>query len=588
MHKLGRRNFLHVVVASGGATVATACTTTDDPAATPEERADVFPQGLASGDPREDSVILWTRVEPSDASADESVSYDVATDEEFSDVVASGELAAEAANDHTVRLKVEGLASATTYYYRFSARGLSTLVGRTKTAPGENDDVSVRFAFASCQDFVGRYFHSWRVLLEEDDVDFVVFLGAYIYETNGDTSFQEEGKERAIVLPDGKALDEDETDIDTPFLGAETLADYRSLYQQYRVDPDLQEVHRLFPFICIWDDHEFANDAWQDHSTDFAELNGDEQDTSRREVATRAWFEYQPADVVYDAEASFPNDITIYRKLRFGKHFELFLTDQRYYRDDHAIAEGPVEVAVGKTGKNTSVGSRVFVLKKGFDPIESDKKPTMLGATQKEWLIDSITSSEATWKFWGTETQLAQAVLNLTELEALPASFRDEYYYTVDQWDGYRSERSEVLAALASTTNVVAIAGDIHAFYASELHPDFDNPVDPVAVEFVVAGISSSSLKQISQNVVANNSTLNMFGLEPYVDEVDSFLADANAHYRHLNSDGNGIAIVDVDGDTEVRVSFFEVEGITSTDYPGVSKRVDLRCVAGSNTVEVV
>jgi alkaline phosphatase D len=185
--KLDRRRFLHVVAASAGA-APLACTTDDDAALEPVDQ--VYPQGVASGDPTPASVVLWTRVEPLDG-APETVQFEVAQSESFAGIVASGSVDVDAAGDHTLRVKVEGLEPYTSYFYRFSARGVLSMVGRTKTAPTPDADVTVRFAFASCQDFNARYYHSYRALLYENPVDFVVHLGDYMYETNGDPTFQQ-------------------------------------------------------------------------------------------------------------------------------------------------------------------------------------------------------------------------------------------------------------------------------------------------------------------------------------------------------------------------------------------------------------
>jgi alkaline phosphatase D len=355
MLPIPRRSFLHVVAVSLGAgSQLTGCSSDDDePSTDPADVLRVYPQGVASGDPRPDSVILWTRVEPEGADAI-SVRYQIASDEAFGTVIADGEVTVDSATDHTLRIKATGLAPYTTYYYRFEAQGVRSDTGRTKSAPGPDDDVAIRFAFASCQDFNGRYYHAWRALTEEAPVDFVVYLGDYIYETEGDPRFQEPTAERRVKLIDGLPIGSAEA----PYSAALTLADYRQLFKIYRSDPDLKRVHALYPFIAIWDDHEFADDCWQDHSTHFDDAQGDEKNPERRHASSQAWFEYQPAEVPFDPAAAPPNDITIYRSLRFGKHMELVLTDQRYYRDDHLIPEGPVDVEVGKVFPNDGLGSR--------------------------------------------------------------------------------------------------------------------------------------------------------------------------------------------------------------------------------------
>ncbi len=596
--RLRRRDFLQAIVVTAAAVPFSGCGSDDDGGGSAADPDAEFPQGLASGDPKPDSVILWTRAVPVSGTGSVKVRYEVAVDDAFTSLVAEGTVTTSEESDWTVRIKPVGLAAYTQYYYRFKAGKNVSDVGRTKTAPAPDQDVNVRFAFASCQDFIGRYYHSWRALLEQEDpVDFVVWLGDYIYETNGDPDFQLNDPNRKIDIQDGIQLLADDPTVKA----ASSLADYRGIYKQYRADENLRKAHQMFPFICIWDDHEFANDCWQDHSTDFNEAKGDEKNTARREAASQAWFEYQAADVDWDAAKSFPDDLKIYRTLRYGKHMELILTDQRSYRSDHVIPEAatgadrpegaPADVpsysAAGKLSANSALGSRNFVKKEGFDKIEAFVKPTMLGAEQKQWLLDTVKGSDATWKIWGNETQLVQMAIDLSSFP-IPELFKANYYFTVDQWDGFRSERAEILNELSGVKNLVAITGDIHAFYAGELHVDFDNPgPTPVAVEYVTAGISSSPAQEITENTV-NSDALKDLGLGDLVPQFDSILTNTSPHYKYAKSFSHGIAIMEVDGDTEVRVTFVDIQDVKSETWDGAPERVKFRTASGSNKVEIV
>ncbi|RYE91952.1 MAG: alkaline phosphatase [Myxococcales bacterium] len=539
----------------------------------------VFPQGVASGEPTPDSVVLWTRV---DAAVATEVSYVVATDEALTQVVAAGTVTASPEADATVRLLITKLAADTRYYYRFATAATTTQVGRTRTAPAADADRAVTYAMASCQDFIGRRYHAWQALLDESaDVDFVLFLGDYIYETTGDPQFQTLDPERAITLPDGLSLDGTATNK-----AAVSLADYRTLYRAYRNDPALREVHRRFPFVILWDDHEFANDCWQDHATDFSEGQGDERSTARRQAASQAWAEYQPVSVVRDATQAFPADLTIYRTLRFGRHVELFITDERLYRADHLIPEGPANTAVAKFSTNSSLGSRNFVLKKGFDPLEAAAAPTMLGAPQKAWLLEKLPASTATWKVWANEVQLWQMAVDLAPYPTVPTEYRDLFYFSCDQWDGYRSERAALLTAFAGVENLVACTGDIHGFYAAELHPDFDQPgATPVAVEYVVAGISSQSTQELTRTTVKGDPLLGALGLDPLIDDFDNVLLTTNAkHLRHSKGGANGFALVTVTAQA-FDVTFVTTGNPLDQAATGVVSRARLRTVAGSRTV---
>jgi alkaline phosphatase D len=575
MNRLDRRTFLRI--AAYGAALATlrvgtACSSTD-----PADR--MFPQGVGSGDPTTDGVLLWTRVESA-----LRVRYEVARDDAFAEIVASGEVNVEPEHDRTVRLDVAGLAAGTTYWYRFIAVGgesdeITSPVGRTRTAPGPDADVPVRIALASCQDFGGRWFHAWRALLDRDDVDFVLFVGDYIYETVGHLG-KELPPERTIELPDGMMLDD-------PLKGsvaAVTLEDYRALYRQYRRDPDLRAVHARFPFVTIWDDHEFANDCWQDHATDFDGARGDEQSTARREAATRAWYEHHPVRRPYQRDAGFPADLSVHRTLRWGRHVELVLLDERYHRADHLVPEGPIDRAVGHFMQNSAFGSRTFVIKSVFDERETAAQPTMLGAAQRDWAIATLQASTATWKLLGSPLAMTQMVIDLSAYSSLPEMFRQRFYFKTDQWDGFRSERRALLAACASVDNLVVLSGDLHGFYAGELYTDFDAPGEPLAVEYVVSAVSAPTIEVQLTDIVAQTPILEAFGLGDLIPEFDSHLLATNPHLVHAESRRNGLAIIDV-GPAELRATFVEVGDPTKREG-GVTREISYRTRAGSRRVE--
>lgn len=550
-----------------------------------DELPKAFPQGIASGDPRPDGVVLWTRVEPSSATARESVRWIVATDPAFSKIVDQGSSDATPETDHTVRVRLQGLSPATTYYYRFHARGVDSELGRTKTTPLPDQDVPVRIAVASCQDYVGRRYHAWRWLAENgNDVDFVLFLGDYIYEyaTGTDTSFTSDPGDRKIVLPDGFTVTINGNDT----IAAKTLADYRALYKQYKTDPELRRIHALFPWVVMWDDHEFANDCWQDHATDFNDTKGDEKDPDRRHAATRAWFEYLPVDVPFDPNAAPPADTKTYRALRWGKHFEIALTDDRSYRSDHVIPEGTKDPEVGKILPNNPIGSRIVANKSVFDQRERAANPTMLGDEQRQWLTDTLKGSTATWKIWASGTVVAPMVLDLRGFEALPKELRQIVYFKLDQWDGFRSERARILGDLDGTNNLVVLSGDIHAFYGSQLHVDFDAPKPrAVGVELTTAGITSASAQEQVQTIVDASPLLKALGLADVVPQFDTNMRAASPHFVYTNSSTQGIMIVDVDRDREIRAETIQFDDVRQTAYPKPTRVERFSVASGSATL---
>lgn len=536
-----------------------------------------FPQGVASGDPTPDSVLLWTRVE---SDREETVRWELARDERFRDVVAQGEVTTNADRDHTVRVDATGLSAGTTYWYRFFARGVTSPVGRTRTAPSPDADVPLKLALASCQDFGGRWFHAWRSLLSRDDVDFVLFIGDYIYETIGHLAVTLP-PEREPVLPDGMELD----DPTKGKVTAVTLADYRALYKQYRRDPDLRAVHARFPFVTIWDDHEFANDGWGQHSADFDDKRGDEKSPERRAAATRAWYEHHPIRRPYAPDAAFPDDLSVQRNLRWGRNAEVVLLDERYHRADHLIPEGPVDRDVGHFMANSAFGSRTFVVKSAFDPREAAAAPTMLGPAQRDWAIQTVKASTATWKLLASPLVMAQMVLDLSAYSTLPSMFRQRFYFKTDQWDGFRSERRALLEACAGVENLAVLSGDLHGFYAAELHADFDAPgPQPLAVEYAVSAVSAPAIDVQLKSVIASDDVLKSLGLGALVPKFDENLLAANPFIRHAESRKNGIALVEASS-AELRVTFLESDDVTKPDG-GVAREVAFRTVAGSRRIE--
>ncbi len=530
-----------------------------------EDRLRVFPQGIASADPAPDAVTLWVRAVPQGVDGPVPVRVEVAEDEAFEQLVARTQVEALADDDHTVRVRVTGLASYRTYYYRFEAEGVRSWTGRTRTAPGPDDDVPARFAVASCQEYVGRWYHAWRLLAEDPaEPDFVLFLGDYIYETIADPRFQPLDSPRSLSIPDGLSLDGSATN-----LAARTLADYRALYRQYRSDPDLRKMHQRFPFVAIWDDHEFTNDCWQDVANEFDGERGIERDTERRMAASRAWAEYVPSSLAYDPTRTFPDDLRTYRSFRWGRHLELFLTDSRSYRDDHVVDEGPPNPDVGKYTMNTAIGARILAIKEGFDPLEAQVRPSMLGAEQKQWLVGAIQGSTATWKGLVSALMMAQMALDLRPYDSLPGILRQDFYFKLDQWDGFRSERAEILEAVGDVPGLFVIAGDLHGNYVSRLHIDFDDPQSPaVAVEVTVTGISSISLQEQLDKFATEDPGLAATSLSEITPMFDPQLPVRNPHFRYANSSAYGYARFEVTAD-RVSWTFVEIEDVTAPTYDG-------------------
>lgn len=323
-----------------------------EPAPILVDEGQFFPQSVASGDPKPESVVVWTRAIRD--GGDVPVVLQVSTSDSFSSVIVEFEATAEATADNCLKVRVTGLSPDTTYYYRFLLSDgtdmYSSRLGRTKTAPATDSDRPIKFAFASCQDYIGRYYNNYLSLLQQDDLDFVVHLGDYIYETTGDESFQSGGDERNIVFTDQEGALVIGVG-DNKFQAAASVDNYRQLYKEYRSDDILRQVHEKFPMIITWDDHEFSDDSWQDNAT-YLDEAADEKNLARKRNSEQAFFEYMPIDhnALHEEPGSesdalgvteahlFPNT-RIYRDFRFGQHLHLVMSDYRTYRPDHLIPE---------------------------------------------------------------------------------------------------------------------------------------------------------------------------------------------------------------------------------------------------------
>ncbi|MGH9225322.1 MAG: alkaline phosphatase D family protein [Acidimicrobiales bacterium] len=397
----------------------------------------MFRHGVASGDPRPDGVVLWTRVE----GAPSRFIWEIATDPAVTGVVAGGYLPPPAADtDWTVHVDVGGLDPATTYWYRFFwPDGPSSPIGRTRTLPGP-DATNVRFAMVSCAKYNAGFFNAYARIAERDDLDFVLHLGDYIYE-----AAQAPPPSQTPAADIGREVD--------PLHECKTLEDYRRRYARYRLDPDVAALHLAHPLIATVDDHEFADGTWRDGSVEH-HPDRDGPFARRRATAWRAhweWLPFRPPDPA-DAE-------TVYRTVPIGTLADLLLIDIRTHRDE------PSAAAI------------------------DDPRRGMLGPAQREWLLGELARSQARWRLLANPSPLAP-----TWSDTLPA-FTRQPLATVkliapdgngpdpDQWDGYVPERDAVIAALPPDT--VVLAGDVHVSLAMEM---------PTAVEFVTASLTSQNV----------------------------------------------------------------------------------------------
>ncbi|MES2130273.1 MAG: alkaline phosphatase D family protein, partial [Pseudomonadota bacterium] len=549
-----------------------------------------FPLGVASGDPKESSVVFWTRCLSSGPFDSVPLRLDVSTSANFDTVVATVSLSATRQYDYTVRAKVTSLSPNTRYFYRFMAGQDVSTTGQCKTAPAAaSSPAQMRFAWLTCQDWSVNHWAAME-LIGNEELDFLVHLGDYIYESVG-ASFQAGAAEPAhtkITLPTGAAQ---------PGGGvyATGLEDYRTLYRTYRSDARLQALHAKFPMIAIWDDHEFSDDCWQDHQT---YTNANTQETGRRRNATQAWAEYMPidfGDLSFDLGNAAYDNIRIYRDFKFGTLMHLVMTDQRLYRDDHTIPESGLAFLLGhdQAAGNDAIGARYFVPQtllaqfEGLDRVAQKKVPSILGATQTQWWKDTLKGSTAAWKVWGNEVTLNRMWIDLRA--AAPAPYKQQYIVNADAWDGYPSHRAELMGYLKaqSIKNVVAITGDLHAFQCGTIRDNPDPAVGtPVAVDFVAAGISSSSFYQYLKAGAAGTP------LTPLVatpQTFDAVIRGNNPDFAYVDHDAQGFAVATVTP-TAFTVLFNKVKPLNADGSKPASpllKRTRITLALGSTTPQV-
>ena len=432
-----RRHLLALAAASGWAPVFVRHATAAD--------LQRFELGVASGQPHAHGMVLWTRLIGPDLPLRVDVAWELAEDQAFTRIAARGLEQAVVADAHSVHAEPSGLQPERWYWYRFTALGQRSAVGRTRTAPASDAPVRrLDFAIASCQRYDVGHYAAWHHAAAQA-LDLIVFLGDYIYEYPS---------ARGAVRP---------------HVGGQVvlLDDYRSRYAQYKSDPALQAAHAACPWLLVWDDHEVEND--------YAGLQGQRLQPAfeaQRAAAYQAYWEHMPLP---KASRPLNGAMRIYGHLDWGTLARVHLLDDRQYRDPQACPRR------GRGGSNTVKGAECAAL--------ADPRRTLLGAEQERWLAGNW-SLERPWNLLAQQTLMARYTWQD------PA--RGGEYWT-DGWDGYAGARNRLLGAVAArkVPGVVVLGGDVHANYVADLRADFDDPKSPlVATEFCGTSISSLGMPQ--------------------------------------------------------------------------------------------
>ncbi|CAD5939045.1 MULTISPECIES: alkaline phosphatase D family protein [Streptomyces] len=543
-----RRTVVRAAAATAAAVPVLATSTITSATAGSQVTAPAFLHGVASGDPLPDGVLLWTRVTPepgaepgSGRGADTPVRWEVAEDREFTAPAGSGTTLASAASDHTVKADVRGLRPATSYYFRFSTGGgagegaeVRSPVGRTRTAPATGASVAgLRFGVVSCANWEAGWFSAYRHLAARGDLDAVLHLGDYLYEyaTGG---YPTQGAALREHRPAHEILN---------------LADYRLRHGTYKTDTDLQALHAAHPVIAIWDDHEFANDAWsggaQNHTP------GTEGVWAERVAAAKqAYFEWMPVRASTEG--------TVHRRLRFGRLADLHLLDLRSFRSEQAsIGNGSVD----------------------------DPERTITGRAQLDWLKAGLAGSDAVWKLVGTSVMISPVAFGalpahllgpLTGLLGLP---KEGLAFSVDQWDGYTDDRKELIGHLRDRgiRDTVFLTGDVHMAWASEVPVKAATyPLSPsAATEFVVTSVTSDNLDDILRVAPQTVSTV-----------ASAAVRTANRHVKWVDMDSHGYGVLDVTAERS-QMDYYVLSDKTAKDATSAWVR-SYRTRRGTQKVERV
>ena len=433
-----------------------------------------FTHSVASGEPGQDRVMLWTRYMPA-AGGSGRLRWEVARDTEFARVLSQGEVEASPERDWCVKPVAEGLAPGDWYYYRFVDRdGLSSPVGRTRTLPDGTVNTFTLGLF-SCSNLPFGYFNAYGHAAARQDIDLIVHVGDYLYEyQRGNYPSAQEALPERLIFPEHEIL---------------ALADYRIRYAAYRSDPDLQRIHQLFPMIMMWDDHESANDSWQGGAQNHQPATEGEWG-ARKTAAMHACREWMPVS---------EENWTSYR---IGELADLFRPETRLVGRSQQLSLSAFMQGRADTAQ---------ALAEFRDGPWQSAQRTMLGMEQEAWLAGELRRSVADGVKWQVLCQ--QAIMGSVSLGPELAAMRSEgadatvragmdlalaasrlgLPYSMDIWDGYPAARARLLgASQEADANLVVLSGDSHNAWAFEL----DQEGMPAGTEFAGHSVSSPGFER--------------------------------------------------------------------------------------------
>ena len=482
-----------------------------------------FNYGVASGDPKTDRVILWTHARYVGYSDTVALTYQVATDVGFTTIVSTGTATASASSGYTAKADATGLAAGNTYYYRFVAGRWISPVGITRTLPAA-DVTSVKFAVFSCALYSAGYFNAYDSAVRSG-AQYALHLGDYIYEYGSDPAKFGNGSAAAlgrVTAPDNEIV---------------TLEDYRTRYAKYRSDPNLKTLHATMPWITVWDDHEFANNAWVDGAENHNSATQGPW-AARKAIAAQVYHEWMPIRVQDPA-----NLLKIYRSFDFGSILTLHMLDTR------------IE---GRTKQYDAYGDEDGGTLRYYTALANgtDAQHPMISATQQKWLTDGTLASKATWQIMGNQdimarmwfpknvldaqnaafkaptaanqTAVVTAINSFLTAKATPSGLRTQTQadlvsttqnprlpYSLDSWDGYPMQRETILQTIRGQgKKLVTLSGDSHNAWFTNL-TTLDNA--KAGVEFAVTSVTAPGFESVGLDALQSSLDGTVFSLPPFV-----------------------------------------------------------------------
>ena len=481
-----------------------------------------FNYGVASGDPTNTNVILWTKISSEDLE-DKKVSWEVSNQKNFQTILVSGNTKAKLDDNFTVKVdaQIPSTFNGKKIYYRFLCQGILSEVGTTKTLPINNPN-KFNIAFCSCSNYPAGYFNAYKEMANDEEVDLVLHLGDYLYEYSREGYASSDAKRmNRVVNPSNEIV---------------TLEDYRTRYATYRSDKDLQLLHKSKPMIAVWDDHEITNDTWkkgaQNHSPNEGLFN------VRKNNAIKAYYEWMPIRDSKQKEK-------IWRKFTVGTLINLIMLDTRLYGRDKQL-----EISSYIEGE---------ILNKEEYRKDLNKPRNLLGKEQLKWINKSV-NKDFKWSIFGQQLLIGPKYLpSIFKSEKLAGSRSyltkqlagEELATNTDQWDGYPKERENFYRSISKSQSNIILAGDSHNSWLSNL---YDKNESFVGIEVGAPAISSPSFGDTFKEAT---------------ESVEKAFVDENRDLLWVNGKYKGYVSMDIYQDF-IDVNFKYISTVKSTNYQSI------------------